>query len=217
MRIRTWLSCALTAALLVGCSSDAEPAPRAVQELAGPEEPSPPPSPPPPPTPPPPPDVEGDVVEVDVWDLSASGSGLFAEGTARDASVPIDDEAVDAAVGAATAWIDAHLTDLQRGGPGWVADAGLIGDAAAASRGLIGPERPVISTSYRVRVAVHGAPEWVAVAAEVQGADGTAGAWFVFLPDGGAVRLVAVHPDEGTAAPTASSSAPGTTGTEESA
>lgn len=155
------------------------------------------------------------MVEVDVWDLSAPGSGLFAEGSARDASVTIDEEAVHAAVAAATAWIDAHLTDLQRGGPGHVADAGLTGDAAAASAGLTGPERPVTSASYRVRVGAHGTPEWVAVAAAIERASGTAGGWFVFLPDGDDVTLVAVRPDEGTEAPDTSPTEAGASETEE--
>lgn len=154
------------------------------------------------------------MAEVDVWDLSAPGSGLFAEGSARDASVAIDQEAVDAAVAAATAWIDAHLTDLQRGGPGNVTDAGLTGDASAASTGLTGPERPVTSASYRVRVGALGAPEWVAVAAEIVRASDTAGAWFVFLPDGDDVTLLAVRPDEGTTAPDGSSTEAGASETE---
>lgn len=143
----------------------------------------------------------GDVAGLDVRDLSPTGTGLFAKGSARDASVSVDQDAVDAAVDAAVAWLDAHLTDLQSGGPGRVADAGLTGDAADASRGLTGPGRPVTAATYRARVGTRGVPEWVAIAVDVEREDGRSGAWFVFIPDDDGVRLVAARPNNGTTAP----------------
>lgn len=143
----------------------------------------------------------GDLAELDVRDLSPNGTGLFAEGSARDASVSVNQAAVDAAVDAAVAWLDAHLTDLQSGGPGRVADAGLTGDATDASRGLTEPGRPVTTATYRARVGTRGVPDWVAIAVDVEREDARAGAWFVFLPEDDGVRLVAARPDDGTTAP----------------
>lgn len=200
MRTRTWLSCALTAALVVGCSPD--PAPRSVEQPT--EEPADPQEPEQPEVEEPEPleDVAGTIDEVVVSDVSGEGSGLYPDGSDGDAGVAIEADAVDAAVTAAVAWMDAHLTDVQSGGPGQVIDAGVTGDPALVSGGLAGPDHPVTAATYSVTVGARGAPEWLRVATVVERADGTMTATFVFLPDGdGGVSLLAVQVGDGDPAP----------------
>jgi hypothetical protein len=190
VRTRIWLVCALTAVLAVGCSADA-PEP----EIGGPagEDPG---------TPSGPSGVVGTVAERTVTDLSNAGSGLHPDGSPADDATPIDQGAVDAAAEAATRWLDAHLTDLQAGGTGHVAGAGLEGDTAAAAD-LANPDHPVTSASYVVTVGARGGPEWLRVGAVVGREDGERTATFVFVPAGDEVTLLAVELGDGTPAPAA--------------
>jgi hypothetical protein len=190
VRTRTWLSCALTAVLLVGCASD--PTSRAVGDQMG-----------APKYEPPPPlvDVTGTIDEVTVNDLSGAGSGLHPDGSAGDAAVPVDQGAVDAAVDAAVRWLDDHLTGVQSGGEGRVTEAGLTGDPGAVSSELTGPDHRVTGANYTATVGALGGPEWIRMATIVRREDGEMTATFVFVPDGDDVALVAAQRGEGTPAP----------------
>lgn len=189
MRSRPWLPYLLTTVLVLGCSPEPErepePEPPAATETPE-EEPS------------PPGDVEGVVDEVIVTDLSISGSGLYPDGSAKDGAVPVDQDAVDATVAAAVDWIDSHLTDVQSGGDGLVAEAGLEGDATPVSEAMAGREHPVTQASYTVTVGAREVPEWVRVSVIATREDGSMSANFVFLPGGDGVSLLAVQPGEGT-------------------
>lgn len=192
VRTSTRLACALTAAWLVGCTSD--PAPRVITPLVVGEKPEP---------PPPLEDVVGTVDEVTVADLSAAGSGLHPDGSAADAGTPPDPAAVDAVVAAATRWVDAHLTAVQAGQEGLVAGAGLEGDPTAAAAALANPAHRITDARYTVTVGAVGAPEWVRVGAVVDREDGEMTVTFVLVPDGTGIALVAVQTGDGTPAPPA--------------
>lgn len=196
MRTPILLSCALTAALAVGCTSDPVPPPtddpeppEAVEQVE--------------PEPEPLQDVEGTVDEVVVTDLSVTESGLYRAGSDGDAAVPIDQAAVDAAVAEAAAWLDAHITDVQSGGPGRLEDVALSGDPSDVAGGLTNPDHPVVSASYLFTVGALGVPEWVRVSVTVTREDGVMPATFVFLPEGDGLSLLAINVGEGTAAPAA--------------
>ncbi|WP_052665400.1 hypothetical protein [Nitriliruptor alkaliphilus] len=196
MRTRIWLSCALTAALAVGCTSD--PAPRSIEEPERPPEVE-----QVEPEPEPLQDVEGTVDEVVVTDLSVTESGLYRDGSEGDAPVPIDQAAIDAAVAEATAWLDTHITDVQSGGSGNLEDVALSGDPADVAGGLANPDHPVVSASYLFTIGALGVPEWVRVSVTVTREDGVMPATFVFLPEGDGLSLLAINIGEGTPAPAA--------------
>jgi hypothetical protein len=183
----------LTAVLAVGCSTD----PAATVALA--PEPAPasaPVDPSPEPTPEPPTEVGGEVVDLVVADLSVANSGLFRDGGERDVTVPADEAAIDTHVTAAASWLDTHLTDLQEGGAGLVAAAGLTGDPAELSEGLAAPDRPVDAARYQFTVGARGAPEWLRASVTlVRDGEADVTATFVFVPDGAdGVLLVAAEP-----------------------
>lgn len=223
MRTRTWLSCALTAALLVGCSSDPEAAPRDVERSADEEQDEDQVSDRPPPEqtivvePEPPEDVAGTVTEVTVTDLSETNSGLHRDGSEADQPVPVDQDAVEATVAATTAWLDAHLTDVQSGGEGRVVEAGLEGDVTVVSGALTGPEHPVTDASYVITLGARGSPEWVRASVTVERAGGSTTATFVFVPGGEDVRLIAAQPGEGDPVTEEPAGSDGDTAGEESA
>jgi hypothetical protein len=173
---------ALSVVLAVGCSPDPEPtvAPAPPAAAAADEPTTAPPEDPQDQAPPPP--VRG-IVELMEADLSPVASGLHPDGAGGDTPIPADRDAVDDAVAAATAWVDGHLTDLQEGGDGWLADTELTGEVAELAA-LTDPEHPVAAARYAVMVGVRGTPEWVQLQARVarDGADPTV-ATFVFVPD----------------------------------
>ena len=196
----------LLTATSVGCSADGErPAATPETPAAAPDPgPEPEPTPEPEPEPPPPPPVVGEVDDVTVTDVSIANAGLFRDGTDAEAAVPIDEDAVDAAVAAATAWLDEHLTDAQAGGPGLVEGSGRSGDAGPATAGLTDPTRPVVTARYLFSVGARGTPEWVRASVRVEREDApSATATFVFLPDGDDVRLLAADPAANTDVPAA--------------
>lgn len=104
---------------------------------------------------------------------------------------PPDDVAVAGFAAAVVGWLDRHLTDLQGGGPGLLAEVaapGLLAGApaeavTAATHALASPERPVANASYHVIVAQEGLPLWARVNVTVASPDGlTSSAGFVFTP-----------------------------------
>lgn len=165
----------------------------------------------------PPEDVAGTVTEVTVTDLSETNSGLHRDGSEADAPVPVDQDAVEATVAAVTAWLDAHLTDVQSGGEGRVVEAGLEGDVTVVSGALTGPEHPVTDASYVVTLGARGSPEWVRASVTVEREDGSMTATFVFVPEGEGVRLIAAQPGEGTPVAAGSTDAGGDADAEEAA
>ncbi len=104
---------------------------------------------------------------------------------------PPDSRAVEAFTAAVAGWLDRHLSDLQAGGPGLLAEVaapGLLAGApsepvTAVTGALASPQRPVSQAVYQVVVAQEGPPLWARVNITVQpegGPPATAG--FVFAP-----------------------------------
>lgn len=145
--------------------------------------------------------VAGEVSEVTITDLSITGSALRPDGSPAEAPVAVQQDAVDATVDAATAWLDAHLTAAQDGEPGLLPD-GLDGPIDAATTGLAHPDRAVTTASYTVTMGVRGVPEWIRVGVAVSRDDGTsADATFVFVPTDADLEVIAVLPGDGTDVP----------------
>ncbi|MEX1165144.1 MAG: hypothetical protein WEB03_16355 [Nitriliruptor sp.] len=188
---RLALGLALTAVLAGGCSSDAPEAPSVAPTAIPTSEPEPEPE----PESELPEDVTGEVVDVRVNDLSIVDSGLHRDGAEADVSTPPDAAAIDAAVGAATAWLDGHLTDLVGGGAGSIEADGLTGETAALTVGLTDPTRVVTHARYAFTVGARGLPEWVHVTVDLDRHDDSeASATFVFLPTAEGVHLLAARP-----------------------
>ena len=153
---------ALVIALVVLTGDDPVPETEPEPPVAEPE---------PEPEPDPEPDpVEGETEVAEVVDLSITGTRLVHPGSADHEQVPVDEEALDALVDAIADWLDEHLTDLQDGGEGLVAGAGLAGPQDAGD--LAGPEEIIEDASYVFRVGVRGQPEWARVDVEVITDDG---------------------------------------------
>lgn len=103
-------------------------------------------------------------------------------------------------------WLNAHLGDLQEGGPGRldeVAASGLLESTApdaqaAVTTSLASPDRLVDSATYQLVVAHTDAPQWVRATAQVAGRDGVSRtAHFVFEVAEGSIALVAAGPGPG--------------------
>jgi hypothetical protein len=153
---------------------------------APPEEPEPE---PPEPEPEPPEPVEGSTELLGVRDLSVTGSRLVHSGTDADARVAIDQDAVEALIEDLAGWIDDHLTQLQDGEDGLVADAEVTGPDGLAE--LAGPADLVDEASYAFVIGARGEPEWAEVTVRVTLEDrSTRRARLVFDPDR---RLLAVQ------------------------
>lgn len=151
--------------------------------------------------PPPPAPVRGEVEEVSLRDLSVTGSGLRTGGSDTARAVPVDQAAVDAAVDAATTFVDDHLTSAHDGEGGQLPE-GLEGPRDAVTRGLASPDLPAVGAGHKVAVGVLGTPEWVSVGSVVERADGsTAAATFVFTVLDGELTLIAVQAGAGAEAP----------------
>lgn len=119
-----------------------------------------------------------------------------------------DPAAVEQAASRVAEWLDAHLTALQDGGKGRlqeVAAPGLLEGAPpevvdAVTAALAGPDQPVGSATYLIRVAHTDAPQWVRATANVTSEEGeTRTAQFVFEIAEDAIVLVAAGPGEGQA------------------
>jgi hypothetical protein len=186
VRTPTRLALALIAALAIGCST--APSPKIVGDGPDLAKRS--------------PEVTGEVTGVSLTGLSPGGTGLYQQGSSADVRVPTDEEATDAFAAAAIAWVDAHLTGLQRGGPGRVEGAGLTGDANDARFGLTGDTPVADQVTYDVTVGVRGAPEWVQVHVTVTVGDADRVGDFIFLPhrDKGP-QLIAFHAGTRTPVP----------------
>lgn len=185
---------ALVVALVVLTRGEPEPPPPVVAEPVAPVEEE----------PPPPEPVRGEVTGVTVEDLSVTGSGLRPDDGAGDAPVALEQDAVDAAVAAAAAWLDGHLTAAQDGGAGALPD-GLEGPRDEITTGLAHPDRAVVAARYDVTVGARGVPEWVSVDATLDRDDGsTATATFVFAPGGDDLVLLAALPGQNTDPPVVS-------------
>ncbi|MDP9022136.1 MAG: hypothetical protein M3N57_05425, partial [Actinomycetota bacterium] len=93
---------------------------------------------------------------------------------------PADEATAAAMVQRATDWLDRHLTDLQAGGGGLLAEVaadGLLDGADPAlltsvTRDLTGPDRPVRTALYHVVVAEEGSPQFLRMTALVETTDG---------------------------------------------
>jgi hypothetical protein len=176
---------ALVVVSVVLLGGEDDPAP---EVTAPPEEPEPEPE-PPEPEPEPPAPVEGTSELLGVRDLSVTGSRLVHSGTSADARVEIDQGEVEALIEDLTAWLDDHLTQLQDGEDGLVADAEVTGPDGLAE--LAGPADTVDEASYAFVVGARGEPEWAEVTVRVAREDGsTRRARLVFDPDR---RLLAVQ------------------------
>jgi hypothetical protein len=153
----------------------------------------PPPTPEPPPPPPPEP-VRGTVGEVEIVDLSVTGTKLFQPGSGADAPVPVDQAAVDELVARVAAGFDAHLTALEgveepdADDPAVVPLGGL--DPTPLTGTLAGPETPVEEATYHLRVGVRGVPEWLELTVVVGSDEAPRSASFVVVP-GDPPRLLA--------------------------
>lgn len=147
------------------------------------------PSPSPLPSPPPPVEATREIEYVSVGPSEQLDVG---------AAPPADEAAGDRLAGYVGDWLDAHLTDLQDGGEGQLAEVaapGLLGAlsdelAVGATTGLANPESPVSSAEYLLRVQHAGAP--LSIEADVitvhrDGSRSTAA--FVLVPDGETARL----------------------------
>ena len=149
----------------------------------------------------PPAPVQGDVVEVSLRDLSVTGSGLRTAGSGPDQAVAVEQEAVDAAVEEAVAFVDAHLTSAHDGDGGQLPE-GLDGPRDAVTTGLASADLPAVRVSHNVAVGVLGTPEWVSVGSVVERVDGsTAAATFVFTVTDGHLELIAVQAGAGAEVP----------------
>ena len=124
------------------------------------------------------------------------------------AQVEADPAAIEQAAGRVGDWLDAHLTALQDGGEGRlqeVAAAGLLDGAPpevldVVTTALAGPDRPVGSATYMIRVAHTDAPQWVRAHVDVKGREGgTRTAQFVFEIAEDSIVLVAAGPPEAEA------------------
>ena len=104
-------------------------------------------------------------------------------------------------------WLDAHLDDLQRGGPGRlgaVASPGMLAAAsdaelAAVTSALASPGAPVAAARYRLDAAYENATEWLTATVEVTTTDGAVTvATMVFVPGGSGPELVLFGPGGAT-------------------
>lgn len=104
-------------------------------------------------------------------------------------------------------WLDAHLTDLQRGGAGRldeVAVDGLLAAAtdeelAAVTSGLASPDAPVASATYRLDASYADSSEWLTATVEVTSVTGsTAAATMAFVPGDAGPALVLFGPADPT-------------------
>lgn len=107
--------------------------------------------------------------------------------------------------GQVAGWLDGHLEDLQRGGPGHlerVAVPGLLeaagaGVLEAVTSGLATRWNPVRGVVYELTVAQAGAPRWLTAEVTVTRHSGrVVTATFVFTPSDRGPRLVAVGPGD---------------------
>lgn len=104
-------------------------------------------------------------------------------------------------------WLDAHLDDLQRGGPGRLGDvapapllaAATDAELASVTSALASPAAPVAAARYRLDAAYEDATEWLTATVEVTGPDGDVTAvMLVFVPGAAGPELVLFGPADAT-------------------
>jgi hypothetical protein len=165
----------VVAVVLLGGGDDPEP------EVTAPPEEAPEPEPPEEPEPEPPEPVEGEAELLGIRDLSISGTQLVHPGSGDDAPVEIDEGEAETLMEDLVSWLDEHLTQLQDGHGGLVAEAGLTGPDGVGD--LAGPADLVDEASYAFVIGVRGEPEWAEVLVEVTREDGSSrAARMVFDP-----------------------------------
>lgn len=100
-------------------------------------------------------------------------------------------------------WLDAHLDDLQRGGPGRLDEVAVDGLLAAATdeelavvtSALASPDAPVADATYRLDGSYAESTEWLTATVEVTSTTGsTSAATMVFVPGGSGPALVLFGP-----------------------
>ena len=156
-------------------------------------------SPSPSPSPTPTPDPVVGIRNVTSTSVS-NGPVVFNPGDDDSIPAEADQPAIDGFAEAVAVWLDAHLDDLQNGGPGALAEVAAPGmldlaspDAVAAvTTGLASPDHFVDSATYTIAVFHDGPPQWLHATADVTWRDGgSARASFLFVPER---QLVALEP-----------------------
>lgn len=183
-RTRLLTAALLTAGLLSACSGEASDLPG--ESSPPPEELS----------------VQG---EVEVTEVGLSnGPVVFTPGTPEHTPPPTDPDSRDRWVEETRAWLDRHLSDLEDGGEGLLADVAADGlleqDQAvvdALTTGLASAERPVNGARYDLVLGVDGEVDWVRATVHASGEGGERVAEFVFTT-GEQLTLVAgaAEPEE---------------------
>ena len=157
------------------------------------------PSPSPSPTPTPTPDPVVGIRNLTSTSVS-NGPVVFNPGDDDSIVAEPDQAAIDGFAESVAVWLDAHLDDLQNGGPGALAEVAAPGmlDTAdpevvtAVTTGLASPERFVATATYTMTVFHDGPPQWLHATADVTWRDGgSARASFLFVPER---QLVALEP-----------------------
>lgn len=101
-----------------------------------------------------------------LWDLSPSGTYVFAAGSEEDEPVPADSAAITAAAEAITAWLDTVLSERNRGETTMVAATEVDERAFATAIGADGPQTDgfpdlqVTAATYLIEIGYLGAPGW---------------------------------------------------------
>lgn len=145
--------------------------------------------------------VHGRIVDAQLVS-TASGPLVFPAGDPRATDPPADTAAADTLIRQVTEWVDRHLTDLQAGGPGKLAEVAAPGlletadpEVLRALTSLVDPTHPAQQVSYRVIVGHLGGPQWAEVTATVVRADAAVEVEFLFLPTAALPQLVAAATD----------------------
>jgi len=102
------------------------------------------------------------------WDLSPSGTLVFAPDSDQDAAAAVlpDDAAIERAVVAVTAFLDKVLTERNLGQTTAIETSGVDSGAFAAAMGLTGPQTDgvldlqVSTASYVIEIGYLGTPGW---------------------------------------------------------
>lgn len=105
-----------------------------------------------------------------LWDLSPSGTQVFAKGSDLDVPVASDSAAVNAFGDAVAAWLDAVLTERNLGTTTTFAASGIDPAGFATAFGIVAPGTPpaaqVVGASYLIELGYLGDPAWASVRVE---------------------------------------------------
>ena len=117
-----------------------------------------------------------------LWDLSPSGTFVFVAGSEDDEPVPADSAAITAAGEAVTAWLDAVLSERNRGETTTVAATEVDENAFATAIGADGPQTSgfpnlqVTAATYLIEIGYLGTPGWAQARVESTLSDATGAA-----------------------------------------